>query len=258
MKKFSGIIICSDFDGTLANEGQIPQINKDAVRYFQENGGVFTLITGRGVDFVKARCAELGIGTYVGCLNGTVIYHAGDDKIVSKSFLQGELYAPVYKVCKNIDNFKDVSVFCEDVTEEIKSRFEDFEERLENALSRRVHKLLIRKREALTAEDLDLVRRTFGTGYAVSRSWSRGVEVQDEKCHKGIAARRIASLVGADTLICVGDYENDIPMLQSADIAYAVDNAIPEVKAVADRLTVSSYDGAIAAIVAQLDGQIDG
>ena len=55
------------------------------------------------------------------------------------------------------------------------------------------------------------------------------------------------------TTVCVGDYENDISMLRHADIAYAVENAIDEVKAVADRITVHHNEDALAHIIADLE-----
>ena len=42
-------------------------------------------------------------------------------------------------------------------------------------------------------------------------------------------------------------------MLRTADIGYAVANASERVKAVADRITVSCEEGAIARIIAELD-----
>ena len=46
--------------------------------------------------------------------------------------------------------------------------------------------------------------------------------------------------------------ENDISMLQVADISYAVGNAVSAVKAVAMRQTVNCEDGAIARIIEEL------
>ena len=40
--------------------------------------------------------------------------------------------------------------------------------------------------------------------------------------------------LGADRVVAFGDNLNDIPMLQAADVAVAVANALPEVKAIAD------------------------
>ena len=58
--------------------------------------------------------------------------------------------------------------------------------------------------------------------------------------------------MGAHTLVCVGDYENDVTLLQAADISYAVGNAMPKLKQIADRVTVTNKEDAIAAIIAEL------
>ena len=42
--------------------------------------------------------------------------------------------------------------------------------------------------------------------------------------------------MGADRLTVFGDNLNDIPMMQVADCAIAVENALPEVKAVAHEI----------------------
>ena len=48
----------------------------------------------------------------------------------------------------------------------------------------------------------------------------------------------------------VGDYENDITMLEMADIGYAVKNASDDAKAAADRVTAVDNDhGAIAFVI---------
>lgn len=53
---------------------------------------------------------------------------------------------------------------------------------------------------------------------------------------------------------CVnGDYNNDIAIIRQAEIGFAVANAVDEVKAVADHITVSNDEHAIAAIVDMLD-----
>ena len=83
-----------------------------------------------------------------------------------------------------------------------------------------------------------------------------GIEGQNAGMNKGQAARRIAELVGARLLVCVGDYENDISMIKQADIGYAVGNAMPLLKEIADRITVEAGDGAIAAVISDLEEQV--
>jgi hydroxymethylpyrimidine pyrophosphatase-like HAD family hydrolase len=54
------------------------------------------------------------------------------------------------------------------------------------------------------------------------------------------------------TVVAVGDYTNDLELLKEADIAVAVDNALPEVKAVADHVICSNNDDALAFLIEQL------
>ena len=50
MGKFDGWLIATDLDGTLINrDGAIPQRNLDAIRTFQDEGGLFTIATGRSL-----------------------------------------------------------------------------------------------------------------------------------------------------------------------------------------------------------------
>ena len=55
----------------------------------------------------------------------------------------------------------------------------------------------------------------------------------------------------------MGDYLGDLSLLQAADIGYAVENALPEVKAVAHRLTIHARDAAAAAVIAQLEAELE-
>ena len=52
MGKFDGILLCSDFDMTLAQNEIISPENAAAIRYFTENGGKFTIVSGRHPGFL--------------------------------------------------------------------------------------------------------------------------------------------------------------------------------------------------------------
>ena len=91
---------------------------------------------------------------------------------------------------------------------------------------------------------------------AFGSSWENGYEAQAIGTTKGDSALRVKEMVGAHTLICVGDYGNDISMLRVADISYAVGDAIDEVKAVAQRITVPCTEHAIPHIIADIEAEL--
>lgn len=62
MKKFEGYLIVSDLDGTfLGKQSRIVERNVEAVRYFTENGGLFTFATGRAFYNARIRAEHGGL-----------------------------------------------------------------------------------------------------------------------------------------------------------------------------------------------------
>lgn len=57
--------------------------------------------------------------------------------------------------------------------------------------------------------------------------------------------------LGADRVVAFGDNLNDIPMLRMADVAVAVGNALPEVKAIAHKVIGRNTDDAVARFIAE-------
>lgn len=62
---------------------------------------------------------------------------------------------------------------------------------------------------------------------------------------KAGAIREVARKCGATRIVAFGDNINDIPMLQAADVAVAVSNAMPEVREVADVIIGPNTDDSV-------------
>ena len=61
MKKFEGMILACDMDGTLLDDDrQISQGNQQALRYFTQEGGRFSLATGRAPQAIHPYIPQLG------------------------------------------------------------------------------------------------------------------------------------------------------------------------------------------------------
>ena len=83
---------------------------------------------------------------------------------------------------------------------------------------------------------------------AVSSSVERNVEINHENANKGAALLALASRLGLDRsqVMAFGDGLNDIELFESADEAYAVENAVPELKKLATAVIGSNEEDSVA------------
>ena len=79
MGKFDGILLCSDWDGTLCEGDVISKNNIEAIRYFQKNGGKFTLASGRYAGHFKRFENEISPNTDLICVGGSCIMSANGE-----------------------------------------------------------------------------------------------------------------------------------------------------------------------------------
>jgi hydroxymethylpyrimidine pyrophosphatase-like HAD family hydrolase len=72
------------------------------------------------------------------------------------------------------------------------------------------------------------------------------LEIMPKKASKANAILRLKELLGCDRLVVFGDGINDLDMFRIADEAYAVENAVPELKAAATAVIGSNDDDGVA------------
>ncbi len=252
MKKYDGIFLCSDFDGTLTYNGQIPQNNIDAIKYFSDNGGIFSVVSGRNIQFLRNFADTLCLNSYVACLNGTEIYHMPTGSLVHQVKLPSDAKDRLCEAMTSLNNVCDIHVFTDSGNIITRTSEDGYLQKVYSYLDSTSRKLLVHNSVPFTEDEVKAVGDIFGKSYVVARSWNLGLEISNAVSHKGVAAREMADLSGSHTLICVGNYENDILMLKSADIGYAVGDSLPSLKKVATKITVPAADGAIAAIINEL------
>lgn len=71
------------------------------------------------------------------------------------------------------------------------------------------------------------------------------LEIYTAGTSKAAAIRSLGRKVGAERIVVFGDNRNDIAMMQAADYSVAVDNAFPEVKAVASEVIGPNTDDSV-------------
>ena len=243
MGKFDGYLICSDFDGTIYADGKISKENIDAIKYFQSEGGYFT--------FASVITPNAPILSYNGALiisiDGKKIYYQG---LVTKEQMLHAFSAydscPDIK-CFHVNTIGRSGVYTFDENDSIEARREFI-----GSFTAPFVKMIAVMHDRNTDETYAEVKKRFSSDFNITRSWKFGIEFNDPNDSKGRAAKWLKKELGCHTLVCVGDYDNDIDMVEAADIGYAVGNATDSLKAVADRVTVNVREHAIASIINEL------
>ncbi len=247
MKKYNGILLCSDLDGTLSNsDGTISDENLEAIDYFCRNGGHFTLCTGRNPRFAR-RLKEngLNINAPLVALNGAMIYSFENEEILYENPIDKNQLFDVKTFIADNKKYINITAF---------HSFESYSDFSEIG-DKKLYKMVF---VSDSPESSATLRRNFekiGNGrYFVTNSWNTGMEILDKNSTKGECLKIIKKLVPFEVTktVCVGDYENDISMLKEADLAYAAGNALQSVKEIADRVTVTHDESALAKIISEL------
>ena len=103
MGKFDGYLICTDLDGTLLrNNKQISAENLNAIAYFQQEGGIFTFITGRMPFFVDQILAQITPNAPFGCVNGGGLYDHRKQEYLWKGLMPPHVVELIEHVDKTV------------------------------------------------------------------------------------------------------------------------------------------------------------
>ena len=254
MGKFDGILIASDWDGTLYYEGQLFEENIKAIRYFQENGGKFTVCSGRYYNFLKNFSDDIEINTYTVCYNGAYIVDMKTDEVMYEGFCDDYIYTIIDNLISLGLNYKWISFYTSSDEQPLQYEIEDYVNIKQRMQKKKCYKVLLRsdtpehaEKGVEEANSMDL------RDYIAVRSWNVSLEIMKKENAKGAAIRRIADKLGSSLVVAVGDYENDLEMIRAADIGYAVDNAVDTLKTEADRITVHANKSAIAKIIEDIE-----
>ncbi len=257
MGKFDGILIASDWDGTLAKNGVIPKANIDAIRYFQDNGGIFTVSSGRYSQYLKQFKNLININTYTICYNGAYIADIDTGEVLYEGFCDEYLFDILTNLLSLNLNYKTIALYDNINPEPIEYTVEDFKNHIDEHRQKKLYKVLLRSDTPEHAEEgVNAVNKLDLKDYIAVRSWEISLEIMKRENAKGEALKRVAKATNARLTIGVGDYENDIQLLESADIGYAVEGSISALLPYADRITVSQESGAIAKIIEDLEKEI--
>jgi len=96
MGKFSDVLLTVDYDRTLtAPDSSIPERNLEAIRYFMENDGAFTVNTGRSVPMIQAFRDRVPVNAPLLLYNGSAAYDLAAEKLLFCHEIQLDMWQTV-------------------------------------------------------------------------------------------------------------------------------------------------------------------
>lgn len=267
MKKFEGILLCTDLDGTLlGSDRSVSKENLEAIDYFKSNGGRFTFVTGRAPITAKRMYEMVHPNAAIGCFNGGGVYDFETDALLRFKELDREALELVAAVDRElpevgiqVNGARHIYFNKENAAQEhfrkitgvpnLSCHFTEVPEPMAKVLLLHAEDAVIRAVAAL------LAAHPLASKYDFIRSEPTLYEILPKGVSKGGALLQLAEIYGIDPkrTIAVGDYDNDVSMLAAAGLGIAVENASEAAKRAADLVTVSNDAHAIARIIGDLD-----
>lgn len=264
VNNYSKYLIISDLDGTLINSQHfISQQNLDAISFFIKNGGSFAIATGRSKDNIRPYIENLTLNGPCILYNGGGIYNFQEERFLATELMDKSVVEEYIIYCmKNYKNMV-VEIFTPDMLyiitpDHILDPYVEREKQvylrttLDEVMKKDWIKVLIYDSpESLQKAQSMLKNYNFLDKVDSFFSQVFYLELIKKGISKGAALERLknSNQYSDKTIIAVGDYDNDVEMISSADVGIAVSNARECVKDVADIVTVSNDENALHDII---------
>ena len=248
---FSDILLTVDYDRTLtAQDSTIPERNLEAIRWFIENGGAFTVNTGRSMPMIQPFKDKVPVNAPLLMYNGAVAYDVKKDELVFAHEIQLDMWKTVEEL---IALFPDLVVEVQALDKHYNflpnpawDAFsanncayataqwgQDLGPFLKLAIYGEIRDVTVNHLFYGSPEEIRrldeaeaTLKRVYGDHLAVFRAGPRVIDVQTAGISKCRAARELQQRMGRKILVCVGDAENDVVMLDGADYAFVPADAI--------------------------------
>jgi len=261
-----GVLLASDLDGTLVgSDYSIARRNLDAISRFMKKGGLFTVATGRTMISGRRFLAQLKPNVPCILINGTLLYDVDRGEVVAEQCLE-ESARPVIRRLMNAFPTLGVEAFCgkdvyllrgnERVRRQIlKDQLTAISAELEDFPIARCHKFLLSDDPpVISAAKVFTSAIRHDKLYFVTSS-SHYLEMMRAGVHKGTGLAALAERLGVERqhIYAIGDYHNDIEMLETAAVSACPSNAPGEIREKA-KIEVGHCDnGAVADFIEYIE-----
>ena len=259
-------LICSDLDDTLLDsDGNIPCGLKESIARYVDRGGKFCIVTGRMTAGALPICHALELFGEVITFQGAVVADISSGNVISEVTIPCEDAVKVGEFIEKMGVYYQTYIGKIFITEKAtdytklysKISIADYKETgvplskyiKDNSLN--LPKMLIMAKPKKVPAILQKLREEFSDKFLINTSKPFIIEIIPKGISKGAAVADLAKKynVKREEVICVGDSENDLPMIEYAGLGVAVDNASSFVKSKADFVAPSCDENGLQYVI---------
>jgi len=250
-------LIALDVDGTLiTDDHELTAENREAVRELHERGVTVIVCTGRGPLSALPVCEQLGTGGFMITHNGATVVEAVERKVLSDIRIDFADLKPLVDYCREREIHYDMctpfGLYVEHMTEEEEAMYAKYSQipavipDVSEVEDPKVKFTLFG-----TEEQMDQVERDWaaiGCPLRRIRSGLYFIDVINPEATKGSALKAVCGQLGIarEEVAAIGNYYNDVEMLEWAGLGIAMANSPEEVIRRADAVTGTNNESGVA------------
>lgn len=264
------ILYVSDLDSTLLRSNEkTSEYTNQTINRLVENGMIFSYATARSFQTSHKVTKGLDANFPLIIYNGAMVVDNKDGAFLIKNFfdsdandllddlLKNDIYPIVYSFIEGEEKFSYIPEKCTAGMQQfVDSRKNDKRERPVLCKNDLVEGDIFyltcidakEKLEPLYKKYCDVYHCVFQEDIYTKHQW---LEIMPKAASKANAIRQLKAHLGCEKVIVFGDEKNDIDMFEMADEAYAVSNAVDELKQAATAVIDSNDNDAVAKWLSQ-------
>ena len=262
-------MIVVDMDGTLLNDKkQVSDENRCALDNASKNGVKIVISTGRIFKSAQIYAKMIGIKTPIIASNGAYIREKDKDKVIYQKLMDKDKLYFIIDTLQKAGMSMHLFTFDTIFTPELIYFSKNYSKWNESIAPDDRVKIIVTEDLKEVVKNNDIIKivafcedctklrevREYlkdNLKLSIASSANFNFEIMEEGTSKGNAVKYLADLfkIPRDEIICAGDNENDLSMIEYAGLGIAMGNATPELKEKADYITLTNEENGIAAFI---------
>ena len=258
-------LIALDMDGTLLKgDKTISKENYNAIQKAKKLGVKIVLATGRPLNGIKKYLEHLDLineNDYAIVYGGAVVQNTKSGKFLSNNVLKLSDWNYLFSLSQELNVNIHVLTSNECITPK-DNKYSNVEATMNNipiiidnpsTMNKNLSliKIMFIDEPELLEKVIAKLPKEIYDKYTVVRSAPYFLEFLNINANKGIGVDSLAKILNIkqEEVICIGDAGNDMHMVEYAGLGVAMENAFPELKEIANYITLSNENNGVAHVI---------